>query len=97
MSYQSFRENQTVAPVVQMHLDYRLPLRFDQVVTIETSLHWTRAARLNFSYAILNEDGAACSRGYTVQLLTDEDGSILLMSPDWLEAFQQKWESGAFV
>lgn len=92
LSYHLFKENNTFAPVVQMHLDYKVPLRFDETLRIETILHWTQAARLNFSYMIYNSLGKLAASGYTVQLLTDPEGAILLYAPEWLQAFQKKWQ-----
>ncbi len=94
LTYQSFMENRTVAPVVQMHLDYRIPLRFDENVQIETKLHWTDAAKLNFSYTIYNNTGAVAASGYTVQLLTNPDGTMILFAPQWLQDFKKKWQEG---
>ena len=83
LTYQSFMDNKTVAPVVQMHFDYKAPLRFDQVMQIETRLHWSGAARLNFSYTIKNSKGVVNATGYTIQLLTDTEGTVLLVAPVW--------------
>lgn len=95
LTYQAFMEHKTVAPVVQMHLDYKLPLRFDDIITIETSLFWSDSVRLNFSYAISTKKGDIAASGYTVQLLTEPDGAIMLVAPDWLEAFKEKWREGS--
>lgn len=94
LTYHQFRENGTVAPVVQMHLDYKLPLRFDENIFIEAQLHWTEAARLNFSYWIYTEPGQLAASGYTVQLFTEKDGTVLLVAPDWLLQFRDKWQKG---
>lgn len=94
LTYQAFRQHMTVAPIVQMHLDYKIPLRFDQLVEIETSLHWTEATRVNFSYIIRSEKAGIHATGYTVQLLTEVDGTILLSPPEWLLEFLEKWKSG---
>lgn len=94
MTYQRFMKEKTVAPVVQMHLDYKQPLRFDEVFTIITKLHWTEAARLNFSYLINNQKNELAASGYTVQLLTNLDGTMLLFAPQWLQDFQSKWKDG---
>lgn len=97
LTYHSFRENKTVAPVVQMHLDYKVPLRFDEVMKIRTTLHWTESAKLNFSYGIFNEKGAVAASGYTIQLLTEIDGTVLLVVPQWLQEFRNRWRAGEFV
>jgi acyl-CoA thioester hydrolase len=93
LTYFTYVENKVIAPVVQMHLDYKLPLRFDDVITIETSLHWAETARLNFIYTIYNADERIAAAGYTVQLFTDLNGTMQLMTPDWLLEFRHKWRS----
>lgn len=94
LTYQSFMVNNTVAPIVKMHLDYRLALKFDETVRIETRLHWSDAARFNFSYAIYNHEDKEAATGYTVQLMTEPNGAMLLVIPQWLEAFRRKWRAG---
>jgi len=93
LTYFTYVENKVMAPVVQMHLDYKQPLRFDEAISIETALHWAETARLNFSYTIYKADGQLAAAGYTVQLLTDLEGTLQLMSPDWLLEFRNKWRN----
>lgn len=93
LSYRLFREKMTVAPIVQMHLDYKVPLRLEQLVHIETRLHWSEAARVNFSYRITTDE-VVNATAYTVQLLTEPGGTILLTPPEWLEDFLLRWKNG---
>jgi acyl-CoA thioester hydrolase len=96
LTYHSFRDHATLAPVVQFHVDYRLPLRFDEEIVIVASLHWSEAARLNFSYRIVNGAGETAASGYTVQLFTTPDGTALLLPPSWLLEFRRKWQQGVW-
>lgn len=94
LTYQRFIKEKTVAPVVQMHFDYKQPLRFDETFVIETALHWAEAARLNFSYKLFNRQEQMVASGYTVQLFTNPDGEMLLFTPQWLRDFQGNWKDG---
>ncbi|MDK9708515.1 MAG: acyl-CoA thioesterase [Desulforhopalus sp.] len=96
LTYQTYRDNNVMAPVVQMHLDYKIPLRFDEEITIETALHWAETARMNFSYLIYNGQGQLATSAYTVQLLTDPQGTLQLYTPDWLVEFKERWRQGAW-
>ena len=96
LSYQCFIEHKTAAPIVQMHFDFKSPLHFDESFSIVTALHWTDAMRLNFSYSLEKPGGLVVATGYTVQLLTEIDGTILLVVPDWMQEFRQKWLEGAW-
>jgi len=93
-TYQSFTDNQVMAPLVQMHLDYLTPLRFDEIMRIETTMHWSEAMRLNYSYRIFGPEEKLVTRGYTVQLITNFSGDLLLTPPDWLQEFKDKWQQG---
>ena len=94
LAYLSFMQHQVMAPIVQMHLDYKAPLRFDEIFRIETILHWNEAMRLDFSYSITNPEGRIAATGYTVQVLTDMNGIVLFVPPDWILDFREKWRSG---
>ncbi len=94
ISYKRLRKESVAAPIVQMHIDYLAPLHFDEKMTIETTLHWSDALKLNFSYMIFGEDGRLAVRAYTVQLFTYPQGEILLVPPEWIEEFRQKWRAG---
>jgi acyl-CoA thioester hydrolase len=94
ITYQNYVDKKIMAPVVQMHLDYKLPLRIDDTIRIETALHWAEAARLNFTYTIYNAQGQVATSGYTVQMLTDTKGVVQFITPDWLREFHQKWRQG---
>ena len=82
------------APIKQMHVDYRLPLRFGDRFTVEGLLHWSDAARLNHEFIIRNEAGEITTTGYTVQMLTDPQGEILLTQPEFVREFCRRWREG---
>jgi len=94
LAYSTFVEHQVMAPIAQMHFDFKSPLRFDETVTIETRLHWNESMRLDFSYIIRNKSGVTAATGYTVQLLMEPNGSVLFAPPHWILEFREKWLSG---
>jgi len=47
-------------PVVQMHVRYRHPARFDDVLDVETTLVNLRAASVRFDYRILRKATVLC-------------------------------------
>ncbi len=94
LNYHRFMANQTPAPIVQMHFDFKFPLRFDETIRILTCLHWNEALRLDFSYQIFNQEKKLCATGYTVQVFTEPDGTILLVPPAWIVEFKERWKNG---
>lgn len=96
LTYHAFRENNIMAPIVQMHFDFKAPLRFDDTMEIETTLHWCEAVRLDFSYRIINHKGKLVATGYTVQLLIDLNDTVLFVAPEWLKEFRKNWRNGVW-
>ncbi len=94
VSYQRLVLEKVAAPVVRMNIDYKSPLRLDEEMAIETRLHWTDAARLDFSYIIRGGDGRVAATASTVQLFTDPAGELLFIVPEWMEEFRQRWKRG---
>lgn len=97
LSYGRMKEERMAAPIVQLHIDYQSPLVFDEVMRIETTLHWTDALRLNFSYKISRADGRLALKAYTVQLFTDFKGEVLLLPPAWVAEFRHQWKTGVLA
>ena len=95
LEYLRMREEGFAAPIVQMHLDYHAPLRFGESCRIEAFLHWCDAVRLNFEYRLTRcGDGTLVVSGYTVQMLTDLQGDVLVAWPEYMEDWRERWRRG---
>jgi acyl-CoA thioester hydrolase len=95
LSYQAFFENQLRAPIVQLHVDYFLPLHLDEKFTVRASLVWDEGARLNTEFVAVNAAGQIATAGYTVQMFTDaETGEPLILQPKILVSLKERWQSG---
>lgn len=91
-TYYDMYRNGFAMPIIKLHIDHFLPLRYDELIRIKTNCHWTEAAKMNFSYEIYTESGQLSARGYTVQIYTDLECKPLLLRPDFAEKFVQKWD-----
>lgn len=94
IGYMDFYYQGIIAPIKQMHVDYKRPLRFGETFTIEAILHWSDAARLNHEFIIRNESGEVATTGFTVQLMMDKEDNVLMISPPFYEDFRLRWQSG---
>ncbi len=97
LSYTQFMTKKIAAPIVQLHIDYMAPLTFDQEISIETTLHWCEALKLNFEFKVKNQQGMLAATGYTVQLITDLKGNVLFLPPDWIAEFRENWLHGRLL
>ena len=96
LSYDQFMKTGIAAPIVSLHIDYMKPLSFDEEITIEATLHWSTALRLNFEFTVLESSGIPAAKGYTIQLLTDLKGTVLFAAPNWIEEFRNQWQQNSF-
>ncbi|MEA3543682.1 MAG: acyl-CoA thioesterase [Thermodesulfobacteriota bacterium] len=97
LGYMDFYRHGVIAPIKQMHIDYRLPLSFGEPFTIEAILHWADATRLNHEFILRNEAGEVTTTGYSVQLLMDQEQNVLLLPPPFYAEFRQRWQVGELI
>ena len=85
------------APIVQLTVDYILPLELDELATVKAQLIWTEAARLNIEYEIKKEDGRVAATGCTIQLFVEEASGLPCFTiPDIFDACRKRWRAGEF-
>lgn len=94
IGYTAFYEHQVPVPIKICHIDYCTPLYYDELVTIETIMHYSEVARLNFEYVIRNGAGVIATKGYSVQLMLDKDFELLLEPPAFYRDFCDRWKRG---
>lgn len=97
LSYIEFKEAGAVLPLRRLHVDFLKPLRYLEEFTVETVLHWHEAARLNMEYRIYAADGELATRGYSIQMMVDPGGELLLEAPAFYRDFQKRWQAGEIV
>ena len=86
MPYSSIEEMGLRFPVTEVSCRYFRPSRYDDVMTIETTLISLGRVTLTFSYRILRkEDGALIASGWTKHACVDEKGEVTKI-PAKLEA-----------
>jgi acyl-CoA thioester hydrolase len=95
LGYLDMYREKFIAPIVQMHIDYHRPLFFGEGFSVVALLHWTDAVKLNFEYRIVCKEQMVAT-AYTVQLLSNMDREVLLVRPNFIERFCDKWKEGAF-
>jgi acyl-CoA thioester hydrolase len=70
-------------PVAEAQVSYRAPARYDDLLTVETSLAEVKRASARFGYRIVR-DGEVLATGHTVHACVDLEGRIQRMPPDLL-------------
>jgi len=94
IGYLDFYGRGIYAPLKTLHIDYHLPLAFDETFTMEALLHWTEASRLNHEYILRNSEGKITTTGYTIQLMLASNGEMLVIPPPFYKEFLDRWKNG---
>ena len=90
ISYLDVKKNGYATPIVKSSCEHKLPLRYGDVATIETTFINTPAAKMIFSYKIMNAEGNVVCLGETVQVFINDDGELSLPNPEFYEAWKQR-------
>jgi acyl-CoA thioester hydrolase len=94
IGYADFIREQVPVPIRQMSIDYIRPLQFGERFDIETALHWSDAARINFAYELRNSRGDLVCTGCTVQMMLNNQLEVLLTPPAFFADFLARWQRG---
>ena len=74
LRYRDFEERfDLVLPVIEAHASYKVPAKYDDLLTIEIALAEARRASARFDYRILR-DGTLLATGHTVHACVDLQG-----------------------
>jgi len=85
LTYREFeREARLMLPVVEVNVRYRAPARYDDLLTVETSLPEAGRASARFEYRIVR-DGDLIATGSTLHACTELGGGVRRFPPDLLE------------
>ncbi len=77
-----WQERDYIFPVIEAHLKYRFPARYDDVLTIEVWPSLVERVRLNFGHRILNQDGKLVLEAETFHACTSRDEKPKRMPED---------------
>ncbi len=72
-------------PVTEALVSYRAPARYEDLITVETSLSQLRRASARFTYRI-HRNGALLATGHTAHACVDEEGRVVRLPPELTSA-----------
>ncbi|MDP6908831.1 MAG: thioesterase family protein [Flavobacteriales bacterium] len=80
-----------LAPLVKTNLDFKYPLRYNEIGLIETTFVNAQAAKVIFRYKIFDEHRKQLKvEGETVQVFMDMDNVLQLNTPAFFEEWKRK-------
>ena len=84
MAYMELEKKGIVMPVYSVESKYRNVLKYDELVTIETTLKELPAARIEFFYRIFNEEGVLAHEAKVVLVFLDTKTNRPVRAPERL-------------
>jgi acyl-CoA thioester hydrolase len=91
LGYRDIGANGYGAPMVDMQVQFRSPLRLGDEAVIETRYVNTDAAKICFEYEIRRPDGRLIVSANTVQVFTDGSGELELVNPAFYLEWTERW------
>ncbi|HEY6105258.1 MAG TPA: thioesterase family protein [Anaeromyxobacteraceae bacterium] len=86
LRYRDFEARHSLTlPVVEAGVRYQVPARYDDLVSVETSLSEMRRASARFDYRLVRDDGELLATGHTIHACVDLDGRIQRMPRELLD------------
>ena len=99
LGYMDIHASGYTAPIVELQLQYKKPLRVNDTAVVETRYIATEAAKICFEYTIRSgTDGEIVAEGSSTQVFLDARGELQLLAPGVLSAhgvsLQARFPSG---
>lgn len=85
-SYANLEAEGVFLPVSKCNISYHGSARYDRPVTVRARLSRLTAARIAFSYEVIDEEsGELLTTGSTTHAFTDASGNLIRKGPDSLD------------
>ena len=84
LSYKYMEDNNVMLPVINLNVDYKYPAKYDDVITITTTLIKIPSIKIEFYYEIHNQENKLLVTAKTSLVFVDSVTRKLIKAPDYL-------------
>lgn len=84
ITYKSMEETGVMLPVISLEIKYKNSAKYDDLLTIKTSINKLPSARIEFDYELVNESGDLLATGSTDLVFIDMKRNRPMRCPDYL-------------
>ncbi|MDF1615264.1 acyl-CoA thioesterase [Desulfurivibrio dismutans] len=89
VSYRSLEERGIILPVVDCRVRYKASARYDDLLTVETSLVEIKAVSCRFNYRLSDEQGRLLALAYTTHATVDRQGKLTRLPTEIIAGLQK--------
>lgn len=91
LSYTTYIVEYTFAPIVELNISYKKPLKYGMTPVVKIIYRPTEAAKIIFDYEIFNpKNGDLFLKARSVQVFMDKNYNLLWESPKFYEAWKKQ-------
>jgi len=83
-SYKWMEAHDIHLPVTELHIQYKLPARYDDLIQVTTTLRNIPTAKIEFDYEIFNEEGELLVTASTTLVFVDSLTQKIRRAPNYL-------------
>ncbi len=92
LGYMDIYDNGYLAPMVDLQVQFKKPLRCNDQAVVETRFIEHPAAKICFEYKITRlSDGETVATGNSIQVFTNMEGELELLSPGFYKEWKKRW------
>jgi acyl-CoA thioester hydrolase len=82
MTYRSMEEKGIMLPVSEFNVRYKAPARYDDAITVQTTISSVEGARIRFDYCLLDDHQKILAEAYTTLVFVRKDTMKPTAPPD---------------
>jgi len=84
VSYKALEESGIALPIVSMHLNYKKPARYDDLLTIHTKLRKYSGVKIEFDCEIRNENEELLTTAHFILVFVDTKNGKPIVPPSYI-------------
>ncbi|MFD1063657.1 acyl-CoA thioesterase [Winogradskyella litorisediminis] len=84
ITYKSMEDNGIMLPVISLEIKYKNSAKYDDILTVKTSIKNLPKARIEFDYELINQNEELIATGNTVLVFVDMKRNRPTRCPDYL-------------
>ena len=83
-SYKGMEKDGIMLPVLKLNVNYLQPAKYDDLLTLKTTLKKIPSAKIEFDFEVLNEKNELLTTGYTSLVFIDMEKNRPTRCPNYL-------------
>lgn len=84
VSYKWMEDNGIMLPVVSLQMNYKKPARYDDLLTVKTTLKNLTSVKIEFDYEIYNEKNELLTTAYSMLVFVDMKTGRPTVAPNYI-------------